>query len=166
MRTIRLVAFLALALVIPGGLGQVNAQTPVAGLTWESCPPAMTGSATPDTAPASGLACTTLQVPLDYTNPDGEQITIGLNRLPPRDPAQRVGSLIFSPGGPGGAGTLYVAREAAGTPVFTPAVRDRYDIIGMDPAAPGPARRSAATRTSGMCTSPASRGTWGRAASG
>ena len=78
-----------------------------------------------------------MSVPLDYADPDGEQITIGLNRLPARDPAQRIGSLIFNPGGPGGAASPVVAREASGTPVFTPAVRDHFDIIGMDPRGTG-----------------------------
>ena len=65
--------------------------------------------ATPGVVADAGLECATLRVPLDYADPDGEQITIGLNRLPARDPAKRIGSLIFNPGGPGGA-AVYLRR--------------------------------------------------------
>jgi pimeloyl-ACP methyl ester carboxylesterase len=97
----------------------------------------MTGTATPEALLDSGLECATLPVPLDYDDPDGEQITIGLNRLPARDPAQRIGSLIFNPGGPGGAGSQIVAEQAGGMPVFTPPVLDHFDLIGMDPRGTG-----------------------------
>ena len=137
MRLIRVLALLCLCLAIPCGLGHAGAQTPAAGLNWAPCPPADTGAATPGIAGDSGLECATLSVPLDYADPDGEQITIGLNRLPARDPAHRIGSLIFNPGGPGGAASPVVAREASGTPVFTPAVRDHFDLIGMDPRGTG-----------------------------
>ena len=60
------------------------------------------------------MECASLSVPLDYTQPNGERITIGLNRLPALDPEQRIGSLVFNPGGPGGAATEIVALEALG----------------------------------------------------
>jgi pimeloyl-ACP methyl ester carboxylesterase len=137
MRTIRLLALLCLLLAIPGGLGHASAQTPAAGLNWVACLPANAGVATPGAVADAGLACAALRVPLDYADPHGEQITIGLNRLPARDPAKRIGSLIFNPGGPGGAASPVVAREASGTPVFTPAVLEHFDVIGMDPRGTG-----------------------------
>src|SRR5690242_17763748 len=101
MRGVVVLTVLSLTMTMSGRLGGARAQTPVpvAGLTWKPCPPAMAGPATPQAASASGLECATLHVPLDHADPDGEQITIGLNRLPARDPAQRIGSLIFNPGG-------------------------------------------------------------------
>ena len=99
-------AFLAVSLSVPVAFAHAGAQTPVARLVWEACPPApsaATPSAATPAAADAGLECATVQVPLDYADPAGEQITIGLNRLPARDPAQRIGSLIFNPGGPGGA---------------------------------------------------------------
>ena len=164
MRKIRSLAFLTLVLVliVPSGFANAgaSAQTPVAGLVWTPCPPEMAGSATPEALSAAGLECAMLRVPLDYADPDGEQITIGLNRLPARDPAQRIGSLIFNPGGPGGAGSIYVARAATGTPVFTPAVRDHFDVIGMDPRGTGtstPVRCDPASGTTTSLSSPATR---------
>src|SRR5215217_5332821 len=117
MRTKLLFAVLCLLLTIPAGLGHARAQTPVAALEWAPCPPGVTGAATPEPAVVSGLECATARVPLDYADPTGEQITIGLNRLPARDPSQRIGSLIVNPGGPGAAGSALVALEASGTPV-------------------------------------------------
>jgi pimeloyl-ACP methyl ester carboxylesterase len=137
MRTIYLLALLSLSLVIPGGFAAVGAQTPTAGLNWAPCPPVMTGTATPAAAVDARLECATLSVPLDYADPDGEQITIGLNRLPARNPSQRIGSLIFNPGGPGGAGSIPVAQQARGMLVFTDAVLDHFDVIGMDPRGTG-----------------------------
>jgi pimeloyl-ACP methyl ester carboxylesterase len=137
MRTKLLFAVLCLLLTIPAGLGHARAQTPVAALAWAPCPPGVTGAATPEPAGVSGLECTTVRVPLDYADPTGEQITIGLNRLPARDPSQRIGSLIVNPGGPGGAGSALAALEASGTPVFTAAVLDHFDLIGMDPRGTG-----------------------------
>ena len=78
-----------------------------------------------------------MSVSLDYTQPNGERITIGMNRLPALDPEQRIGSLVFNPGGPGGAATEIVALEALGASLFTPAVRARFDIVGMDPRGVG-----------------------------
>src|SRR5215213_1195604 len=54
------------------------------------------------------LQCGELAVPLDYDHPRGEKITLGFNRLPAQDTADRVGSLIVNPGGPGGAGSQVV----------------------------------------------------------
>lgn len=115
---------------------------PASTLAWGPCPAAAAATPVPATATsapaeAARLECATLAVPLDYADPDGAQITIGMNRLPARDPANRIGSLIFNPGGPGGPGSIFVAAQANGLPVFTDAVLDRFDVIGMDPRGTG-----------------------------
>jgi pimeloyl-ACP methyl ester carboxylesterase len=97
-------------------------------VSWHSC-----GADAPPT-----LECAELTVPLDYAKRHGATITIGLNRLTATDPARRIGSLIFNPGGPGGPATRFVAAEAAGRRrVFSPALRERFDVIGMDPRGVG-----------------------------
>ncbi|MFT4040124.1 MAG: alpha/beta fold hydrolase, partial [Thermomicrobiales bacterium] len=117
-----------------------SAQTPVASLTWGPC--ATDGAATPVAVDGgSTLECATLSVPLDYADPNGEQITIGMNRITATDPEQRIGSLIFNPGGPGGVASDFIANEARGIPVFTDALRARFDIIGMDPRGIGMSTR-------------------------
>src|SRR5215213_7593162 len=127
MRLRGLVLVTLIWISLAGGAG-TRAQTPVASLAWEPCA-AGTGAA----AQALGLECATLQVPLDYEDPTGEQISIGMNRLPARNPQQRIGALIFNPGGPGGVASQLIALEAAGVSLFDPQVRDRFDLIGMDP---------------------------------
>jgi pimeloyl-ACP methyl ester carboxylesterase len=79
------------------------------------------------------LQCGEVSVPLVYARPGGRQIKIGVVRLPAQDRAQRVGSLIINPGGPGGAGSQFVALEAAGRHLWHPALHRRFDLIGMDP---------------------------------
>lgn len=141
MRLMLLLMYCLPMLAMPGTVSNASAQTPVSGLLWEPCPAASTGAATPVATDDAGLECASLRVPLDYNDPHGEQITIGLNRLPARDPAQRIGNLIFNPGGPGGAATPLVAAQARGFPIFTPAVLDHFDLIGMDPRGTGTSTR-------------------------
>jgi len=137
---VSLLLLLTLVIAVPPGPGAVRAQTPTTTtemtLEWTTCPVPESDAATPVAIDPS-LECASLQVPLDYDDPTGEQITIGMNRLPARDPEKRIGSLIFNPGGPGGAGSVYVGRQASGMSLFTPAVLDHFDVIGMDPRGTG-----------------------------
>ena len=77
------------------------------------------------------LLCTHVQVPLDYDDPHGVQISIALAKQPATDPTHRIGSLFINPGGPGESGIGFLAD--AGLRLFTPQVRARFDIIGFDP---------------------------------
>ena len=79
------------------------------------------------------LQCGELSVPLDYARPRGRQIKFGFARLPAQDRAHRIGSLIINPGGPGAAGSQFIALEAAGRHLWHPALHRRFDLIGMDP---------------------------------
>jgi pimeloyl-ACP methyl ester carboxylesterase len=96
----------------------------------------------------AALQCATLTVPIDYAHPARGSTHVVIDRLPAADPAHRLGSLVVNPGGPGGSGTQFVAREALGTlSLFTSGVRDDYDLIGYDPRGVGlsdPIRCSAA----------------------
>jgi pimeloyl-ACP methyl ester carboxylesterase len=75
--------------------------------------------------------CGTVQVPLDYADPNGATISIALARLPAGDPAHRIGSLFLNPGGPGGSGVDFVL--GFGPFLYTQSVRDRFDLVGFDP---------------------------------
>ncbi|MFE1441630.1 alpha/beta hydrolase [Streptomyces sp. NPDC058739] len=85
-----------------------------------------------------GAQCATVQVPLDWSRPRGERITLALSRLPARDPANRIGPLLFNPGGPGGSGMAAVAYSdlLSAAPEFAE-LRDRFDLIGFDPRGVG-----------------------------
>lgn len=76
--------------------------------------------------------CGTLEVPLDYADPDGETIEIALEMAPAT--GDRIGSMVVNPGGPGAPGTS-VAEDADS--YFGGDLRARYDIVGFDPRGTG-----------------------------
>lgn len=78
-----------------------------------------------------GHFCATVQVPLDYRDPNGPQISIAMVKQPATDPAHRIGSIFLNPGGPGASGIDFLL--GAGGDLFTPQVRARFDLIGFDP---------------------------------
>lgn len=76
-----------------------------------------------------GFQCASVQVPLDYSHPEGEKIGIAINRKPATDPARRIGSVLVNPGGPGVSGVQFLRGEA-------PAMANlntRFDLVGFDP---------------------------------
>ncbi|RRO16036.1 alpha/beta hydrolase [Saccharopolyspora rhizosphaerae] len=75
------------------------------------------------------VECSTVRVPLDWADPQGEQVDIAVARRPATDPAQRVGTLVHMPGGPGGTG---VSQLIAGNP-FAPELAARFDVVSYDP---------------------------------
>ncbi|MFD9060835.1 alpha/beta hydrolase [Kitasatospora purpeofusca] len=78
---------------------------------------------------AAGARCTEVTVPLDYRRPDGRTLGVAVSRLPATDPAHRLGTLFYNPGGPGvPARALSLALRRA-----APALGARYDIVAVDP---------------------------------
>jgi pimeloyl-ACP methyl ester carboxylesterase len=112
---------------IPGG---AVAATPDS-VQWGPC----SERAAPGKAALPRLECSTVEVPLDYRDPDGRQIEIAVSRLASKVPSQRRGVLLTSPGGPGIKGLGYPAVLAgSGLPQE---VLDSYDVIGFDPRGVG-----------------------------
>ena len=99
-------------------------------LTWGDCPPQAEG------APARNPAqvCATLEVPLNYQDPDGKKITIAVSKIPAADSAARPGVLLLNPGGPGDSGLDMPTSMAAQLPE---SVLSQYDLIGFDPRGVG-----------------------------
>ena len=73
--------------------------------------------------------CATLAVPIDYTKLSTGTFEIALLKYKART-SKKLGSLIVNPGGPGGSGVDYAY---AAEYIFSPAILDRYDIVGFDP---------------------------------
>lgn len=97
------------------------AERPAGSLDWAPC----------EAEDLAGLECATLEVPLNYEEPDGQTIEIAVSRLASTNPDERRGVLLTNPGGPGGSGLgLPLALVSSGMPVN---VLDSYDIIGFDP---------------------------------
>jgi pimeloyl-ACP methyl ester carboxylesterase len=89
---------------------------------------------------------------MDWSNVDGEQIHLGLRKLSALDTSRRIGNLFYNLGGPGQAATelLDVLAEQEHQTnrsdlIFSREIRDRFDIIGLDPRGVG---RSAQIRCS------------------
>jgi pimeloyl-ACP methyl ester carboxylesterase len=102
--------------------GSEAAAQPIA---WTPCPADETGNTT-------GLECGSVNVPLDWANPSGEKITLGLMRSKATDPAHRLGSIVVNPGGPGYTSFDVVTHNALGE-----RVRALFDVVAMDPRGVG-----------------------------
>ncbi|MEU4232136.1 alpha/beta hydrolase [Nonomuraea sp. NPDC026600] len=99
-------------------------------VAWSPC----TGLTGPDGKPAApdpAVACGKLAVPLDYAKPDGAKIELALIRI--KASGDRLGSLVFNFGGPGGDGveTMAIAARAFGS------LGSRYDLVSFDPRGVG-----------------------------
>lgn len=97
---------------------------PPAPLHWRACP-----------ALGATERCASLQVPLDYSDPNGRKITLALSDIPATAPTgKRQGILLFNPGGPGGSG---IEQDGTSWPGYlaqnlSPNVAAQYDIVGFD----------------------------------
>jgi pimeloyl-ACP methyl ester carboxylesterase len=101
-------------------------KTPSAGrIAWASCQsPSGEGS----------FECATIKVPVDWKGPYGATVDLALARHRATDPAHRIGSLLINPGGPGGSGVNFAFRAPES---FSPALLERFDIVGFDPRGVG-----------------------------
>ncbi len=104
------------------GAGPATAGPAAFSIDWSPCA----------TAPA--VQCGTLQVPLDWSRPHGEKVPIAVARRPADNPAARVGTLFYNPGGPGDGGAHYVI---AAEQIFSETLRARFDIVALDPRGMG-----------------------------
>jgi pimeloyl-ACP methyl ester carboxylesterase len=124
-----------MALLVAPGTSVASAETPaqlpgpapVPGLPWAGC--GLTNDAV-----TAGVQCASLGAPLDYDDPAGAQVQIAMARVPATDPAQRIGSLFFNLGGPGGPAVEYLQNAGAGR--FA-TLNQRFDIVAFDPRGVG-----------------------------
>src|SRR5690242_1651068 len=56
--------------------------------------------------------CGILKVPVDWSKPRAATIDVAVARHVAEDPARRIGTLFFNPGGPGDSETFYVRAAA------------------------------------------------------
>ena len=76
--------------------------------------------------------CATFKVPLDYTDPTGPRLRIAISRQ--KATGEKLGSIVFDPGGPGGSGAEYIETGIAALPA---GIRASFDFIGLDPRGVG-----------------------------
>ncbi|MBI5161164.1 MAG: alpha/beta fold hydrolase [Micrococcales bacterium] len=84
-------------------------------LVWKSC--------------SGGFECTTAIAPMEWSKPGGKRIELALIRH--RATGERLGSLLFNPGGPGASGYDFL-RDAMDAAVSAD-LQSRFDIVGFDP---------------------------------
>jgi pimeloyl-ACP methyl ester carboxylesterase len=81
------------------------------------------------------MQCASIQVPLNYADPQGRKITLALSLIPATAPvSQQQGVLLVNRGGPGASGLSFAGNIAAG---LSPRVAATYDIVGFDPRGVG-----------------------------
>jgi pimeloyl-ACP methyl ester carboxylesterase len=78
--------------------------------------------------------CGSLSVPVDWSRPHGPRFDLAVARRPATDPAARIGSLVFGPGGPGDSG---VDRVVTGPGRFSAELRRKFDVVSFDPRGVG-----------------------------
>lgn len=121
------------ATVVPGSSASAAA-TPQGALTavrvpdvaWSGCPADQPGLA--------GFECATIQVPLDYSHPEGRQISLGLVEHPATAVGNAAGTLFFNPGGPDLLGSQYLPALLSG---FGSQVVSQFNIVSWDPRGAG-----------------------------
>ncbi|KAJ0167400.1 putative hydrolase [Colletotrichum tanaceti] len=120
------------AVNIPQPVGPVHQdiQGPIA---WTACPSDIRPFRRNNNSMA--LQCTNFSVPLSHNDLGGPQIQLGLVRLPAQ--GKRIGNLFVNPGGPGGAASGMLVGIASKRIYMSDAVRQNFDIIGMDPRGVG-----------------------------
>jgi pimeloyl-ACP methyl ester carboxylesterase len=102
------------AMVLMVCASPANAE-PAPSISWTRCADKQEGD------------CGTLSVPLDWARPNGPRIDLAVGRHRATDPARRLGVLVVDPGGPGGS-----AAQFALSRLFSPELRARFDIVGID----------------------------------
>ena len=98
-----LAAIIAASAIALGSITTATAQAAPQSISWEDCPEGV------ETLEAK---CGRLDVPMNYNDPDGKKISIGLVKLPAKNKSQ--GSVFVNPGGPGGS----VYEMFSNKPVF------------------------------------------------
>ena len=105
----------------PSGVDKFYSQS----IEWGSCDD-FTGEGVELSA---DLECARVEVPVDYDDPDGDTAQIAVSRIPAS--GDRIGSLLFNPGGPGQPGLPMPDQIADET------LRERFDLVGFDPRGVG-----------------------------
>ena len=98
--------------------------------------PAITQEDCPEYVNKPGTSCARMDVPMDYSNPDGKKISVGFIKAAATKPEKRRGVLFINPGGPGGS-VYHQFTTVEGYPDTTPRwpkeVREEWDIVGVQP---------------------------------
>ncbi len=109
---------------------------PAPDIDWGECPSEWGQVTSGDIPPQENIRfdCATVPVPLDYDEPDGQQIQIAAKRIPATDQENKIGTIFFNPGGPGGSGVDVMDVIWS---LYPETVRAKFDLVGFDPRGVG-----------------------------
>ncbi|GLZ35939.1 hydrolase [Lentzea sp. NBRC 105346] len=113
------ISTLLVAAAVLVGLAPAAQAEETTALTWADC--------------QDGFECATAKVPLDYDDPYGRKIDLAVIRLKATNPSKRIGSLFVNFGGPGASGVNRLRERAGWTWLFSPELRERFDLVSWDP---------------------------------
>jgi pimeloyl-ACP methyl ester carboxylesterase len=116
-------------LVLAAALAAAMFAAPASATTSTAAVPAIDWGSCGDDI--TGVDCATVEVPLDYDQPNGPKTTLALARVPASDPARKIGTLFVNPGGPGGSGVDLVLFGFGD--FLNQTLQGRFDIVGWDP---------------------------------
>jgi pimeloyl-ACP methyl ester carboxylesterase len=81
------------------------------------------------------FSCSSLEVPVDYSQPGADQIPLQIMRVTKvTDAADRIGTLVMNPGGPGQSGLAHLPYWMSW---ISDDLLDRFDIVTFDPRGTG-----------------------------
>ena len=126
-------------------------------LVWQACDPTLMGEGeNAITALGERAKCALMRAPLDYSNPALGELQVALARVTAEQPQQRLGSIVFNPGGPGTDGLNFapqyghlwsIANTENPSGKLLKEMSNRYDLIGFSP-------RGVGSSSSLTCSSP------------
>ncbi|KAL0936930.1 uncharacterized protein CTRU02_209146 [Colletotrichum truncatum] len=136
MKVFAAVSFVTAA-ITPKPVGPAHLDLPptlqATAITWTACPT--------DVKPFKGnndtqaVQCANFSVPINYNDANGASVNLGIVKFPAA--GKRIGNLFLNPGGPGGSAANTVLRVASKKFYISDAIRQNFDIIGMDPRGVG-----------------------------
>ena len=112
------------------------AEPQAAEIAWSDCDAQISElvAGTPGSERDLAFECGRTEVPISYDEPQGATLPLFLVRARWAQQADRIGSLVVNPGGPGASG----ADAAIGSALSLPEdVLRRFDVVGFDPRGVG-----------------------------
>lgn len=112
------------------------AEPQAAEIAWSDCDAEISRlvAGTPGSERDLAFECGRTEVPISYDDPQGATLPLFLVRARWAQQADRIGSLVTNPGGPGASG----ADAAIGSALTLPEdVLRRFDVVGFDPRGVG-----------------------------
>jgi len=88
------------------------------GLVWTAC---------------GDAECARLSVPLVHADPSAGTIELAVARRTATDPGNRIGVLLYNPGGPGIGGTDFIVDDYGFSGTFSSTLSKRFDVVSWDP---------------------------------